>query len=358
MNNTKWPKLHRNTRWKARDTIMLLERLELYVSSGLSIDKALLISGQGISSKQKKSIDDVRAKVISGSMLSRSLIQHIGLSKTLSSLIEHGESSGGLVRSLSMARTLLERQDELIKKCLSALAYPVIIGIFACILTFGLVRGVMPQIIPLLKSLHVQLPLITRFVIAISENVIAYGLYIILTIFAITILSISLYKNIYFIKKWTHIIIIYVPIVGSLIYLYSLSLFLQSCGALLESGLAIDVAYSDTVNVIAILSLKERMIQATPDIRRGISIGSLFQNSSRHIPAYISPLLLAGEASGTLGSSLIRASSIIDRDMDHALKRLTSLIEPVMMAGMGIVVGGIAVSIMMPIYDISKVLQH
>jgi type II secretory pathway component PulF len=59
-----------------------------------------------------------------------------------------------------------------------------------------------------------------------------------------------------------------------------------------------------------------------------------------------------------LGTSLLRAASIIDRDMDHSLKRLTSLIEPVMMVGMGCTVGSIALSIMMPIYDISKVLQH
>jgi type II secretory pathway component PulF len=73
---------------------------------------------------------------------------------------------------------------------------------------------------------------------------------------------------------------------------------------------------------------------------------------------YIVALVSAGELSGTLGASLLRAANILDRDIEHSLKKLTSLIEPLMMIGLGVIVGSIALSIIMPIYDISKVLQH
>ena len=351
-------KLQIKSKWGRRDLILLLERLELYVSSGLPIDNALKISGQGIPARQQKSIEQVHNDVIAGSLVSKSLAAHIGLSKTLAGLIEHGESSGELVRALGMARKLLEREDELTKKCLSALAYPFIIGIFASLLTIGLVRGVMPQIIPMLKSLHVQLPLITRIVMSISENIISYGLYALIGGIVAIVLFLLLYRKVKLFKKVIHMLIIQMPIVGKLVHFYSLSLFLQSCGALIESGLAVDEAYTDTVNTISLVPLQQKLSEKISYIHKGIPIGSVFLNLSKKTPSYISPLLLAGESSGSLGSSLIRAASIIDRDMEHALKRLTSLIEPVMMAGMGIVVGGIAVSIMMPIYDISKVLQH
>ncbi len=345
-------------KWKRRDIILLLERLELYISSGLPIDKTLLIIEQGISKRQKISIEKVRNQVISGSLLSKSLAESIGLSKTLSGLIEHGESSGELGKALGTARKLLERQDELLKKCLSALAYPIIIGIFALLLTFGLVRGVMPQIIPMLKSLHVQLPLLTRVVMTISENIISYGLYMFIgALLTIGIFGFTYRKSKKF-KFICHATIIQVPIIGQLIYNYSLSLFLQSCGALVESGLQIGQSFTSTAATVPLMPLSKLLQAELPHIRKGISLGKILENRSRKIPSYVSALLIAGEASGTLGSSLIRAASIIDRDMEHSLKRLTSLIEPVMMAGMGCVVGGIALSIMMPIYDISRVLQH
>lgn len=345
-------------KWKRRDIILLLERLELYISSGLAIDKTLMITKQGISTRQKYCIEKIQTDVVSGSSLSKSLFIHIGLSKTLKGLIEHGELSGELISSLSTSKRLLEKEDELIKKCMSALAYPVIIGIFASLLTIGLVRGVMPQIIPMLKSLHVKLPLLTRVVMSFSEIITFYGLYILLGIILLIIIFLISYRKLRFFKIICHYSLIRIPIIGKLVYLYSLSLFLQSCGALVESGLQLGSSYSNTVDTISLIPLSKLLKSNIANINKGIPLGQVLANKSRFIPSYISPLILAGESSGTLGASLIRSASIIDRDMEHSLKRLTSLIEPIMMAGMGIVVGCIALSIMMPIYDISRVLQH
>jgi len=167
-----------------------------------------------------------------------------------------------------------------------------------------------------------------------------------------------LYKKFRSFRSACHSVMIRIPIVGSLYYRYSLSLFLQSCGALVESGLQIGQSYVNTVSTVSLIPLSKLLQAEVPQVQKGVSIGQILEGKSKHIPIYVSSLLIAGEASGNLGASFIRAATIIDRDMDHSIKRLTSLIEPLMMAGMGIVVGGIALSIMMPIYDISKVLQQ
>lgn len=344
--------------WKDKDRILLFERLELYMSAGLPLDKALQIVGQGSTKKQRVSMERVQDDVMSGSIISKSFTKHIGLSKTLSSLIEHGESSGELVRALTISRTMLEKQGEALKKCISALVYPGVIAVFASLLTIGLVRGVMPQITPMLKSLNAGLPLLTRIVIAVSENMVSYGLYGVGGIIFVSILVTILYAKV---SKCTYVcqyVFIRLPIIGHLIFSYSLSLFLQSLGSLVESGVSVARSYTNTVNTLSLLPLRWSLLKKIPDIHKGIPCGIVLQGISKKIPAYVPSLLLAGEASGTLGTSLLRAASIIDRDMDHSLKRLTSLIEPVMMVGMGCTVGSIALSIMMPIYDISKVLQH
>ncbi|MFA6295560.1 MAG: type II secretion system F family protein [Candidatus Paceibacterota bacterium] len=343
-------------KWKRRDIILLLERLELYVSSGLPIDEALKISAEGISKRQKNDMEKVSGAVSAGGLLSYNLTKFIGISDTTTGLIENGELSGDLSRALLSARSLLEREDELLKKCTSAMTYPVVIGLFAVMLTIGLVRGVMPQIIPMLKSLNVSLPLLTRTTIAFSDNLTMYGIQALLVgIICLIIFSVA-YKKIKFVRKIFQAVLMKIPITGTLLRNYAVVVFLRSCGSLIESGLPVTKAYEKTVFAVSFLPLKEVLLSDVSNISRGVSLGNIISN--KNLPPYIAPLLHAGEISGTLGTSLLRAATILDRDIEHSLRRLTSLIEPIMMAGMGCVVGAIALSIMMPIYNISKVLQR
>ena len=147
------------------------------------------------------------------------------------------------------------------------------------------------------------------------------------------------------------------PIAGKIISSYALVVFMRSCGSLIEGGIPAAQAYEDTARTIPFLPFRLLFQKHAPHIRTGIPLSRAFIGNAK-IPRFISPLLGAGELSGKLGESLIRAAAILDRDIEHALKHMTALIEPVMMAGMGCVVGAIALSIMMPIYDISRVLQH
>jgi general secretion pathway protein F len=337
--------------------MLLFEHIELYVSSGLSIDKALETVAQGMKQNQAKQVMRAHHGILSGTSLATSLSSTVRIPPMIVGLIDHGEQSGGLAQSLAMARMLMEQQDDIRRKSLSALTYPVVIGAFAGILTIGLVRGVMPQIIPMLKSLRVDLPILTRIVMFISEHLIDYGLFIFAGIFAIALVALVLYRTTHVFKKIMHICIVHVPLIGNIIHTYSLSVFLRSCGTLIDSGISAVNAYTRASASVSLLTLASHMNSQAEQVSKGIPLGVILRNICRKTP-YVSPLLLAGEASGNLGKSMVRAADIIDRDIDHKLKRATALIEPMMMAGMGIVVGAIALSIMMPIYDISKVLQR
>ncbi len=345
-----------HNKWRRKNIILLLERLELYVSAGVTINRALQISSGGITVRQKDAIQRALKSVEAGASLSKALTESVGLSKTIAGLIEHGDSSGSLAQSLNVARSLMEREDELMKKCTSAMTYPVVIGIFAGLLTIGLVRGVMPQIIPMLKSLHVQLPFLTRMVMFVSESLMRYGLYLLATTVTISVAISLLYARTTIFKSIAQELLFRTPLIGHLTFSYFLAVFLRSCGALLESGVSIGKAYVNTVRTISFIPLRNRLESNISVVDRGASIGSIF--NIPQMPSYVAPLINAGEVSGTLGASMVRAAAIVDREIEHSLKRLTSLIEPVMMAGMGLVVGSIALSIMMPIYDLSRALQQ
>lgn len=344
-------------KWKRRDLILFLERLSLYVSSGLTIGRSLRIASEGVPRRQATTIDQVRRAVEAGEMLSQSLSVNLKMPETLIAIIRSGETTGKLGQALGCAHDLLEREEDLQKKCVSAMIYPIIIGLFATVMTIGLVRGVMPQIVPMLKGMHVQLPLITRAIMAVSDALVDYGLAILVSI--VVIIPVLIFANRKFrqVRTFSQAILIRVPIVGRFVRLYHISLFVQSLGSLVESGVPLANAYLTTVTALSLAPVRIRLQKGIESIRHGQTMSSVMARISG-LPPYLPPLVSAGEMSGALGSSLLRAARIIDKEVEHSLKRLTSLIEPVMMAAMGCVVGAVALSIVMPIYDMSKVLQH
>ena len=351
--------------WRRRDKILLLEQLEMFISAGLSASRGLEIIENGQSGKRDRgkrgggklaSLENVRKEVESGGLLSRALLDHVGLSKSLVSIIEHGERVGGLALSLKSAHDLLVREDELTKKCLSAMMYPIVIGTFAIILTMGLMRGVVPQIVPMLSGMHVELPVLTKITIWLSGAAVSFGLHALLAALSLCIAAIFAYKKLFIFKRFIHNTIHHAPLIGDAVYSYALSIFLRSLGTLISSGMPIAVAYSESVETVSFEPLKMDISHGTKQVSGGSPLQDIFVN--KNIPAHVPMLISAGETSGSLGESLIRAASIIDSDLENTLKRLTSLIEPILMIGVGGVVGAIALSIMMPIYEISRILQH
>lgn len=350
-------KLLRVSPWNRAKHMLLLENISSYLSAGLSLPQAFKIASSSFPISEQRLLHELVNDLERGEPVASSLEKRVGFSSTILGLIEQGEYSGNLLRALVCARSIIEREDVLVKSCISALTYPMVIGGFALILTIALMRGVMPQITPLLKSLHVDLPLLTRIVMYMSTHINVWGLYM-LGIICIGIpLSYVIYKKIYMMRRLTQNIFIRLPIMGSLYRRYQLSLFLRSLGSLIESGVELSYAYKRVAERVTCIPFREYFLGNIDHICHGSALSSIFRDM-RRLPPHVAPLVSAGEISGTLGSSLIRASDIIDRDIEHGLKKVTSLIEPIMMIGIGGIVGAIALSIMMPIYDVSRVLQH
>jgi len=138
--------------------------------------------------------------------------------------------------------------------------------------------------------------------------------------------------------------------------MYVMSIFLRSLGAMISAGVPIPVAYTRASKTLFFEPLRLDLVPQIDRICSGVALSTCLNTGD--IPTHIVSLAMAGEASGSLGSSLLKSAVMLDRDMSHLLKRLTSLIEPIMMVCMGGIVGSIALSIMMPIYDMSRVLQQ
>lgn len=343
-------------RWRQKDIISFLERLSLYLSAGMTLSAALDAVSLG-DPRRAADVHRIKSDVESGMLLSRAMRSRMPIALATAGLIEHGERSGGIATALGSARAILERGDELKRKCMSAMAYPVVIGAFSLLVTVGLVRGVMPQIVPMLRGLNVPLPILTRAVIGASEWLIAYGLWTFLTACIVVVVGGYVYKRYSRIRFMAHRTVAKIPLIRTSVARYHLSIFLYSCGSLIDSGVGVDTAYGRTASTVVYEPVARALRSADEGIARGASIGKTLAGEAL-VPLFVPALISAGEATGTLGNSMKRAAALLDRDLEHGMKQITSLLEPTMMAAMGTVVGAIAISIMMPIYDISKTLQR
>jgi type IV pilus assembly protein PilC len=351
----KWRKSYK---WKRRDILVFLEQLGLYISAGLALDRTLQLLEEFAHANRKSSIATLLKDIQKGVAFSKTFSDHISSQGILVGIIRQGERSGELGKAFVSAHALLEKRDELSKKCISALAYPCVIGVFALVLTIGLVKGIMPQIIPLLLSLHVQLPLLTRIVIHVSQGFITYGVYVGVVLLGLVYTFRFIFGKYLVFRRSVHFVMLGLPLFGSILRTYSQALFLRACGSLIESGVSASQAYENASKGVSLIPFRLSLESLHPALEQGIQMASVFRNKELHMDPFVPALISAGEASATLGAACIRAADILDKSLDHSLKRVTSMIEPLMMIVMGCAIGAIALSIMLPIYDISKVLQR
>lgn len=302
--------------------MLLFERLSIYLHAGMTVDRAFLSAEEGVSRKAAYALRLVRTEIEQGVSLATALSRHVRLSDVISCLIRHGESSGSMANVFSVSFKILEREDELFKKIASAMAYPMIIGLFTVVLTIGLVRGIMPQIIPVLKSLHVDLPLVTRIVMEISEKFLMYGLYGSIAFVLLFFCSVFVYRKYDFVKLCVQMAVLGIPLVGTIYRDYVYSVFLLSCGNLIEVGINIVDAHSQSLNTVPLIRVRSLLMSMSSDLLRGESYSvSISKHASLKLPNHVVPLISAGESTGSLGVTFIKVATIIDRDIEHMLNR-------------------------------------
>ena len=341
--------------WNKKTRMQLIEYLATYTAAGIPISAALRVISEKLSKSRQKSLARVIRCVDEGQPLSKAFMSEIRPPPAIVGLISCGESTGTLAQALRSAHILLEREDELRKKILSSMTYPVVIGLATVTLTLGLVRGVMPQIVPLLLSLHTKLPLITVLVMNVSDFLAKFSWFVVggLVMLCAGIFLVNRYSGL--VQSSIQFVLLNTPLISGLTNRYVLTVFFRTFGALVESGIPADTAYVKATNSIWSVRTRKKFASKAEALIRGEKFYSICDKS---MPGFVPMLIEAGETSGTLGHSLIRVSEILDKDLEASLKQLTALVEPAMMIFMGGMVGSIAISIMMPIYEISRTLQH
>lgn len=276
--------------------------------------------------------------------------------KVTVSIIKSSEESGTLDTALEDLTRSIRKDIEFNDKIRSALIYPAFILVVFVLVMIVILVQVVPKIATVFLQLNVVLPLPTKIMIFMSNALMTYW-YIILVVTAVLgagIVYLFKQNRRLFINALTSL-----PLVSDLTRQIDLTRFTRSLYLLLTAGLPITVALELTQDVVIKKSVANAIKHAKNYVFSGKKLSEGFKDSKKVIPPIMIKIIEAGERSGSLDKSMIDVSEYLDYQVSNTLKTLTALIEPIMLVGVGVLVGGMMMAIIAPIYQlIGQVSPH
>ncbi len=347
------------TRFSIREQTLFAKRMSFLVKAGIPlVDSLSLIRDQTKSKSKVRIFEKVIHDVNNGQFLSSSLGKHRHLFGNFAvNLIRVGEESGILSQNLAYLADELHKKDILRRKVIGALIYPIVITLATFGITAILTMFVFPKIMPIFGSLHMTLPLSTRILIATSDFLRLYSIWLMLAIIVSFIGFAFINHQVKAVRLFWHRWMLSIPVFGGMAKSYNLANFCRTLGLLLKSGVHLAdamVMIAETTNNLAYRRSFEKVAAA---IVRGEPMSRQIGRDTNLFPDILPHMIAVGEATGNLSTTLLYLSELHEADVDDLTKNLSNAIEPILMIVMGLLVGFIAISIISPIYGITQSIQ-
>lgn len=343
-------------RVKTNDVVMFTRELATLLNAGLPLDQTLaLLSELAEHASLKELIANINHRVQSGSSLSNAMEAqgHI-FNRLYLNTIRAGEASGTLAIILTRLADYLERSTELRNEVISALLYPVILFIVSLLSIFILLTFVIPQFVPLFENMGKSLPLLTQIVFGFADIINQYWWLFISILSVIAWYAYRLWQNpnvqLYW-DSWC----LRLPLWGELIVKLEVARFSRTFGTLLSNGVPILNAISIVQEVFSNRVLANVIRNASGSLEQGHGLAKPLKKSGL-FPVLAVQLIYVGEETGQMESMLLKIADIYDSEVKTTIKRLLTLVEPIMILGMGGVVAVIILSILMAMLGLNDLI--
>ena len=335
-----------------RDLVVFCRQFSTMVSAGLPLVNALsILIEQTLNSVLKKALQDVYKKVQEGMALSAALAKHPHIfPKIMIHLVESGELGGVLDEVLGQLAMQLEKDYKLNQKVKSALVYPAVVMGFALVVVTGILIFIIPVFTDMYMQIGAVLPLPTRILLAVSEFLRNFGLYLLLAL-ALAALAFKRHSNIPSLKAFMDAIVLKLPVFGLLFRKVAIARFSRTMGTMIQGGVPIVQALDVVKNTANVKQMVIALTDAQDSMREGFSFASPLSRSGL-FPPMVVQMVAIGEATGQLDEMLRKVAEFYESDVDDMVARLSGLLEPFLIIFMGVVLGSIIVSILFPLFDI------
>jgi general secretion pathway protein F len=336
---------------------LITRQLSILLNSGMSVEQSLAALADQLESHEQKAImSGVRSEVLGGRTLAASFRMYPNIFPPVyCSLINAGEQSGSLGQVMNKLADYSDKTRELTSKIMMALLYPVIVSIVATMVIVALLIFVVPQVVKVFEASKQTLPLITRAMIASSNGLRHYGIYVLIIIILSIIgfmRSLKKPQN----KINFHRRLLTLPIAGRLLTNIDIARFTNTLSMLLASGVPMLHALDASRDTLSNFMLKDSINKSVALVREGVGL-AVALNSQKAFPPVVIHLIASGEKSGNLEHLLAQAGSHQELELSHRSQLLTGILEPALIVFMGAVVMIIVIGIMLPILNMNKMVM-
>lgn len=337
---------------KYKDLVFFLTQLSTYVKSGIPLtDSIVILENQTKSKRNKDLFQRIVYELNTGAPFSEALArQGNTFPRLLINMLKTSELTGNLTEALDDMASYYKTADSNRKQIISALTYPsVVLVISIAVLTFLLIF-IVPKFVDIFNQLGSELPGITVFLINLSTFVQNNIIKIVLTLAAVIVILIAMYKNI---RKFRYIVqwvLMHIPVIKDVIIYNEVIMFTKTFSSLIRH----DVFITDSIEMLGKVTsneiFKDIIKEAVTNLSTGAGLSKAFEDKWA-FPRIAYEMLVTGEKTGRLGTMMENVASYYEEEQKNLVQRLKSLIEPVMIILLAIIVGVILLAIFIPMFS-------
>jgi type IV pilus assembly protein PilC len=339
------------------DIAIFSRQLATMLAAGIPLVQAFEIVGGGHeNAAMQKLILAVKTDVEGGSALAEALSKHpLYFDDLFVNLVEAGEQAGALETLLDKIATYKEKTEAIKKKIKKALTYPAAVLVVAFVVTIILMIFVIPAFEDLFKGFGADLPAFTRVVIEISQFIRTQGWML------ATIAGSCIYAFLYFKKRsrpMRHFLdrmILKFPIVGPIIQKAAIARYARTLSTMFSAGVPLVEALESVAGATGNIVYEIGVLQMKDEVATGQRLQQAMENTDL-FPNMVIQMIAVGEESGSLDDMSAKVADFYEEDVDNAVDNLSSLLEPMIMAILGILVGGLVVAMYLPIFKMGSVI--
>ncbi|WP_374325646.1 type II secretion system F family protein [Aquipseudomonas alcaligenes] len=341
---------------KPMDIALFTRQMATMMKAGVPLLQSFDIIGDGLeNANMRKLVDEVKQEVAAGNSFATSLRKKPQYFDDLyCNLVDAGEQSGALENLLDRVATYKEKTEQLKAKIKKAMNYPIAVVVVAIIVSAILLIKVVPQFQSVFANFGAELPAFTQMVINLSEFLQEWWWIILGAMFATAFVLKNIYAKSKDFRDWTDRTVLKLPIVGDILYKSAVARYARTLSTTFSAGVplveALDSVAGATGNVV--------FVNAVNKIKQDVSSGTQLNFSMRTtgvFPAMAIQMTAIGEESGALDAMLDKVATFYEEEVDNMVDGLTSLMEPMIMAVLGVLVGGLIIAMYLPIFQLGAV---
>ncbi len=338
------------------DIAVITRQIATMLGAGVPLVQSIEMIGSGHDNgKMRKLLGDIGLKLSSGIPLSDCLREHpLYFDDLYCDLVASGEQSGALETIYGRIATYKEKAEALKSKIKKAMTYPIAVLVVAFIVTCILLIFVVPVFQEIFASFGAELPAFTLLVIAISEFMQAYWYFGLAGLYLAFFLFKRAHRNSQKFRDSVDSVILKLPVIGDLLEKAAVARYARTLSTTFAAGVPLIDALDSAAGASGNAVFRKAILEVKAEVSSGMQMNLAMRNC-KIFPDMVIQMVAIGEESGAVDDMLSKVANVYEQQVDDAVDGLTALLEPMIMAVLGVVIGGLIIAMYLPIFEIGKV---